>query len=47
VDYLDETALKYRVFKDLWTVRTFQIPTDALPVLEDPTPYDFSERFDT
>lgn len=47
VDYLDETALKYRVFKDLWSVRTFQIPTDALPVLEDPTPYDFSERFDT
>ncbi len=46
VDYLDETALKYRVFKDLWTVRTFQIPTDALPPLADTTPYDFSERFD-
>jgi len=46
VDYLDETGLKYRVFKDLWAVRTFQIPADALPVLEDPSPYEFSTTFD-
>jgi tryptophan 2,3-dioxygenase len=46
VDYLDETALAYRVFKDLWTVRTFQIPADALPALENRSPYEFHARFD-
>ena len=25
VDYLDQTALRYRVFQDLWAVRTFQV----------------------
>ena len=28
VDYLDETT-KYRVFKDLWTARTFLVKRDA------------------
>lgn len=46
VDYLDETALKYRVFKDLWAVRTFQIQADALPPLDDTTPYEFNATFD-
>ena len=46
VDYLDQTALAYRVFKDLWAVRTFQIPADALPPLEDTAPYGFNLRFD-
>ncbi|MDF1702173.1 MAG: tryptophan 2,3-dioxygenase family protein [Planctomycetota bacterium] len=46
VDYLDQTALKYRVFKDLWAVRTFQIPANALPVLEDTRPYEFNATFD-
>ena len=45
VDYLDTTALKYRVFKDLWTVRTFQIRRADLPPLEDTAPYDFREEF--
>jgi tryptophan 2,3-dioxygenase len=43
VDYLDQTALAYRIFKDLWAVRTFQVPADALPPLDDPTPYAFRQ----
>ncbi len=46
VDYLDATALKYRVFKDLWAVRTFQIRADALPPIEDASPYEFNATFD-
>lgn len=46
VDYLDQTALKYRVFKDLWAVRTFQIRADALPPLDDTKPYEFNATFD-
>jgi len=41
VNYLDQSALSYRIFKDLWTVRTFQIRADALPPIGDPSPYDF------
>ena len=41
VDYLDQTALSYRVFKDLWAVRTFQIPADMLPPLEESAFYGF------
>ena len=41
VDYLDETALKYRIFRDLWTVRTLQIPRSAAPELEHPEFYGF------
>src|SRR5262249_37573401 len=33
VDYLDSTALKYRVFRDLWAIRTLQIPRDLAPAL--------------
>ncbi|MDA1195145.1 MAG: tryptophan 2,3-dioxygenase family protein [Planctomycetota bacterium] len=46
VDYLDQTALRYRVFKDLWAVRTFQIRAGALPPLDDVSPYDFRATFD-
>ncbi len=46
VDYLDQTALEYRVFKDLWAVRTFQIRADALPPLDDTGPYEFNATFD-
>ncbi len=45
VDYLDQTALAYRVFKDLWTVRTFQLPADALPALDDTSPYEFGTSY--
>lgn len=33
VDYLDQTALRYRIFHDVWAVRTLQIRADALPPL--------------
>ncbi len=45
VDYLDQTALAYRVFKDLWSVRTFQVQADALPPLDDTGPYEFSASY--
>lgn len=35
VDYLDKTALRYRVFDDFWTVRTLLLREAALPPLED------------
>ena len=33
VDYLDKTALAYRVFDDLWAVRSLQVRKSALPRL--------------
>ncbi|MBK8240735.1 MAG: tryptophan 2,3-dioxygenase [Deltaproteobacteria bacterium] len=42
VDYLDQTALRYRVFSDLWAVRTLLVRRDALPKLEDTSFYDFA-----
>ena len=41
VDYLDQTALKYRVFSDVWAVRTLLLRRAALPRLEDAAFYDF------
>ena len=41
VDYLDNTALKYRIFRDLWAVRTLQIPADLAPELRDAGFYGF------
>ena len=41
VDYLDETALRYRVFRDLWAVRAHQIRRVANPALENPDFYAF------
>ena len=41
VEYLDNTALKYRVFKDLWAIRTIQIPRELAPELEDAAFYGF------
>ena len=41
VDYLDQTALRYRVFRDLWAVRTLMIQRSALPPLQHPEVYDF------
>ncbi len=34
VAYLDQTALTYRVFSDLWAARTLLLPEDALPPLQ-------------
>ncbi|MDF1798135.1 MAG: tryptophan 2,3-dioxygenase family protein [Planctomycetota bacterium] len=41
VDYLDATALKYRIFKDVWACRTCQIQIKAAPPLERPDFYGF------
>ncbi len=39
VDYLDQTALKYRIFHDVWAVRTLLIRERALPPLLRPEAY--------
>jgi len=41
VDYLDNTALAYRIFRDLWAVRTLQIRAVAVPPPTDPGFYGF------
>jgi tryptophan 2,3-dioxygenase len=41
VDYLDSTALKYRIFRDLWAIRTLQVRHAAAPSLAHPEFYDF------
>lgn len=41
VDYLDKTALGYRVFRDLWAIRTLQVRRDAAPALEQAAFYGF------
>jgi tryptophan 2,3-dioxygenase len=41
VEYLDKTALTYRVFEDLWTLRTFQIQPAANPAPREPDFYAF------
>ena len=40
VDYLDRTA-RYRVFTDLWSVRTILIKKEALPELKNSEFYSF------
>jgi tryptophan 2,3-dioxygenase len=42
VDYLDKTALQYRVFRDVWAVRTLLLRAEALPPLQKPHFYDFA-----
>jgi tryptophan 2,3-dioxygenase len=39
VDYLDQTALRYRIFHDVWAVRTLLIRKEALPPVERPDAY--------
>lgn len=41
VDYLDKTALEYRIFRDLWVVRTLQLPRLAAPALDHADFYGF------
>lgn len=41
VDYLDQTALQYRVFSDAWAVRTLLLRNEALPKVRRPELYDF------
>jgi tryptophan 2,3-dioxygenase len=39
VDYLDQTALRYRIFHDVWAVRTILIRDRALPPIDRPEAY--------
>lgn len=39
VQYLDETALKYRMFPDLWAIRTLLLKTHQLPDVQHPEFY--------
>ena len=43
VDYLDAT-LKYRIFVDLWTVRTILVKRDLLPDVVGPEYYGFNSQ---
>lgn len=42
VDYLDQTALRYRVFRDVWAVRTLLVREADLPTLAHPEIYGFA-----
>jgi tryptophan 2,3-dioxygenase len=44
VAYLDETALRYRIFGDLWAVRTLMVRPGATPSLEHADYYGFSSQ---
>ena len=41
VDYLDETA-RYRIFPDLWAIRTLLLPRAVLPPLQNADFYHFA-----
>lgn len=41
VEYLDNTAVKYRIFPDVWAVRTLLVRKSELPPLEKPELYGF------
>lgn len=42
VDYLDQTALRYRIFTDIWSVRTILVRQVLLPPLESADVYGFT-----
>jgi tryptophan 2,3-dioxygenase len=44
VEYLDQTALRYRIFRDVWAVRTLLVPARDLPPLENAAMYGFADR---
>jgi tryptophan 2,3-dioxygenase len=46
VDYLDETA-RYRIFPELWAVRTLLLPRAILPPLQKPEVYSFTAEQQT
>ncbi len=41
VDYLDQTALRYRIFSDMWAVRTLLLRQPSVPELVHPDDYRF------
>ncbi|MCU0658805.1 MAG: tryptophan 2,3-dioxygenase family protein [Polyangiaceae bacterium] len=44
VDYLDQTALRYRIFRNFWAVRTILLRESVLPPLDEPETYSFRFR---
>ncbi len=44
VAYLDETALRYRIFADVWAARAMLLPHTALPVVQHAERYGFVNR---
>jgi tryptophan 2,3-dioxygenase len=42
VDYLDQTALRYRIFRDVWATRSILVRKSELPPLEHPEMYGFA-----
>jgi len=42
VDYLDQTALRYRIFRDVWAVRTLLVRQTELPSLANIEAYGFA-----
>lgn len=46
VDYLDQTALQYRVFRDVWAVRTLLLRESALPKVRNAHYYGFAEELE-
>jgi tryptophan 2,3-dioxygenase len=44
VEYLDRTALEYRIFRDVWGVRTILVREGALPALARRDVYGFAEQ---
>ncbi len=42
VEYLDQTALRYRVFRDLWSARTILVKADVLPAVQHEERYKFA-----
>jgi len=44
VDYLDKTALKYRIFRDLWAIRTLQVSEANAPELQHADYYGFRQE---
>jgi tryptophan 2,3-dioxygenase len=45
VDYLDQTALRYRIFRDVWAVRTLLVQQSVLPPVEHPSSTVFGYAF--
>lgn len=42
VDYLDQTALRYRIFRDVWAVRSILVRRGDLPPVSQPEIYGFA-----
>ena len=44
VDYIDQTALKYRVFTEIWGARTLLLPPDLCPKVHNRAFYDLAQN---